>query len=561
MNFGSSHLNETHPSRRRIERPDVSRRVRFRAVSLLLAIAVVAGISGPLPAQQGSDDSQEAKPLTVERIFDSKEFTPQPLGKFRWLKGRAAYTILERADKDEDKDKKDDETVKQGDESDDDARDGRGGGRSIVRYDAASGQREVLVQARLLIPTGESSPLTVDDYAWSDDGSQLLIFTAAKRVWRQRTRGDYWVLDLSGRELQKLGGDAPPSTTMFAKFSPDGRQVAYVQQNNIYVENLRDHRITQLTRDGSNNVINGTFDWVYEEELSLRDGFRWSPDGRSIAYWQLDSTGVREIYLLNHTDSVYPQLTTIKYPKVGEQNSASRLGVVSATGGPTRWLTVPGDPRNHYIARIDWAKNSRELVVQQLNRLQNTNRVMLADAVTGEVKTILTEQDDAWLDVYGRLHWLDDGERFLWLSERDGWRHGYTVSRSGEEVQLITPGEFDIIARSGGTAPVGAVDQASGWFYFYASPENPTQRYLYRARLGGSAPLRVTPADQPGTHTYQFSDDARWAIHTYSSFDTPPVTSLVSLPDHRAARVLTDNSKLREKLAQIDRRPADISGT
>jgi len=544
-----------HPMKMHLMRnlPYDRRSLRLALARLTSALVIIATSVCPLAA----DEPEEDKPLTVERIFDSREFRSESLGPLRWLKDQAAYAVLERSEKD-DKDEKDSDEEKKNenkddgknDDKDDDASD-RSGRLGIVRYDAKSGDRKVLVPLRLLIPSGESLPLSIDSYSFSDDKSKLLIFTNSKRVWRQRTRGDYWVLDISGRELRKLGGDAAPSTMMFAKFSPDGRHVAYVREKNIYVEHLSDRRITQLTDDGSDIIINGTFDWVYEEELGLRDGIRWSPDSRRVAYWQLNTKGVREIYLINHTDSVYPRLKPIKYPKVGERNSASRVGVVNARGGKTLWLDVPGDPRNHYIARMDWAENTKEIEIQQLNRLQNTNLVMLADAGSGKLRTILTERDDAWVDIYGNLRWIDDGKRFLWLSDRDGWRHVYVVSRSGEEVRLVTPGDFDVTS-------ISAVDEAGGWLYYMASPDNPSQRYLYRVRLDGSDLQRVTPADQSGTHSYRFSDDAHWAIHSYSTFDTPPVTQLVRLPEHKTVRVLADNSELREELSKIKRQPTEF---
>src|SRR5262249_55641624 len=155
-------------------------------------------------------------------------------------------------------------------------------------------------------------------------------------------------------KLRKLGGRAAkPSTLMFAKFSPDATRVGYVRENNLYVESLGSGRITQLTRDGSRTIINGTFDWVYEEELDDRDGWRWSPDGRTIAFWQLDADSVRSFDLIDNTDSLYSYRVPVQYPKAGESNSAARIGVVPAIGGVVRWLRIPGDPRNNYLARME----------------------------------------------------------------------------------------------------------------------------------------------------------------------------------------------------------------
>ena len=191
------------------------------------------------------------------------------------------------------------------------------------------------VSAETLTPAGANAPLLIEEFAMTGDEQKLLIFTNSERVWRSNTRGDYWVLDLKGGSLRKLGGaDAKPSSLMFAKFSPDGQRAGYVRENNVYVENLfGDNKITKLTTDGSRYIVNGTFDWVYEEELFCRDGFRWSPDSKQIAYWQLNSEGVKEMQLINNTSALYPAVTSFPYPKAGETNSAARVGVVDANGG------------------------------------------------------------------------------------------------------------------------------------------------------------------------------------------------------------------------------------
>jgi dipeptidyl-peptidase-4 len=329
--------------------------------------------------------------------------------------------------------------------------------------------------------------------------------------------------------------------------------VGYVRENNLYIEDLVGSRTIQLTRDGSRRIINGTFDWVYEEELDLRDGWRWSPDSRSIAYWQLDTEGVPDYYLINNTDSLYPQITTIQYPVAGQTNSAARVGVVGVTGGATQWLQVPGDPRNNYIARMDWAGNSNEIALLHLNRRQNVLSVMIGNARSGQVGTILIEKDDAWVDIDNDdLHWLGAGKSFLWLSERDGWRHVYAASRDGGNPQLITNGAFDVVSIAG-------VDEKGGWLYFIASPDNATQRYLYRTELNGKGRAeRLSPAAQPGTHSYAIAPNAAWAFHTYSTFNSPPAVELVHLPEHQTIRPLAPNAAATAKVKELDIKPAEF---
>jgi len=482
---------------------------------LVLSSAVC--LATPLSAQ-----SQDASLLTLERIYASAEFRGGFFGPASWLADGSGYVTVEPSAQ-------------------------LRGGRDIVRYDPDTGDREIVVPAQRLVPAGASRPLRMSGYEWSADGKKLLVFTNAQRVWRAATRGDYWVLDLETWKLRQLGADFDEARLMFAKFSPDASRVGYVYYNNIYVEDLASGTITQLTRDGGEKLINGTSDWVYEEEFFLRDCFIWSPDGEDIGYWQFDSEGVPEFYLINNTDSIYPTITTIPYPKAGTTNSAVRVGVVNASGGDTRWIEIEGDPRDNYIPRMEWAANSDELVIQQMNRLQNTNRLMLADAETGAVRTILTETDNAWLDVVEDLEWLDGGRRFTWVSERDGWRHLYIGSRSGGDLGLATPGEFDVVN-------VLHIDEDGGWVYYIASPQDPTQRYLYRQRLNGRGrPERLSPADQPGTHSYQVSADGRWAFHTYSRFGVPSIMQLVRLPGHEVVRTLIENADLRARVEALKR--------
>ncbi|MCI0461467.1 MAG: S9 family peptidase [Gemmataceae bacterium] len=513
------------------------------ALLACLALVPLAPAQGP-PAGEKRPDL-----LTVDRIFASADFRPESYGPVRWLRKHRGYTLKEPSEQ-------------------------RKGSRDIVRIDPDSGRREVVVSAVNLVPPGEESPLAIDDYQWSADESLVLISTNSKRVWRKHSRGDYWVFDVGSRELRKLGGGAPPATLMNAHFSPDSRKVAYVRDRDIYVEDLATRKVRRLTKAESPHVLNGAFDWVYEEEFSLYDGFRWSPDSSAIAFWQLDPRGVDDYLLVNQTDGLYQQLTRFKYPKAGRPNSACRVGVVLAklsepwpgknpaldprltgvsllgTHGGV-WLNVPGGPRDHYIARMDWAADSKTVVLQQLNRLQNTNQVILGNANSGQVQTSLVEQDKAWVDVHDHLHWLDSGKKFTWLSERDGWRRAYVVARDGKQVKAITPPGIDVI-------DVAHVDDKNGWLYYYASPADATRKYLHRVRLDGGSPQRVTPEGAKGTHEYDISPDGRWAIHTFSTFDTPPVVQLVSLPDHKTVRPLAENKKLHAAVKALKGRPVEF---
>lgn len=488
----------------------------LRRLAVRIAVAVMVSLLASLP-MSAEDRAADPSLLTVERLFVKKEFDTETLPEQRWSKRAAvAFTLDKPAE---------------------------GEGKDLVRNDLATGAKEILVPASAFVPKGSNAPLKVEGFEFSPDESRLLIYTNSQRVWRQNTRGDYWVLDIASKELSKLGGEAPASTLMFAKFSPDGARVAYVRENNLYVQDVQSLAITPLTTDGSKTLINGTADWVNEEELSLRDCFRWSPDGQQVLFWQFDTTGVPEFHMVDNAAGNTPRVTTFAYPKVGEKNSSTRLGVAKTTGREVTWLDLPGDPREHYLPHAEWTPDGQQILVQQFNRLQTELKVWLCSPAGGEPKLVMTETDAAWLENENPVRWLDGGKSFLWLSERTGWRQAYRASLDGTVVP-ITRGEFDVIE-------FRSLDETGGWLYFSASPDNATQQYLYRTKLDGSSTERVSPAAQAGSHRYDISPDSQWAIHSWSTFTMPPVVSLIRLADHSVVRTLTENKALREKLAAL----------
>lgn len=325
--------------------------------------------------------------------------------------------------------------------------------------------------------------------------------------------------------------------------SPDGRSVLVSEQGNLYVRDLNSDRKIRLTNSPADGSVSN-------------DRAVWSPDGKWVAFVQADESEVRLRPILVPGDPTYPQVQEVRFARVGGTIPTLRIGVVDAGGRETRWVAVPIPAEGYYLGQVEWAGNSQELVIEKLTRFRDEREFLLADVGSGALRRIYHESDPAWVDAsYGTnagLTWLRDGQAFLILSEKDGWRHAYVYSRDGQELARLTPGAYDIIERA-------VVDEPGGWFYFYASPDNATQKYLYRVRLDARAePERVTPADQPGTHDYGFSPDAKWAFHTYSTFDTPPVTELVQLPEHRVVRVLEDNQELRAKMKALIARPTEF---
>lgn len=420
----------------------------------------------------------------------------------------------------------------------------------IVQYTLPEQTRTVIATTAMLTPAGKTEPLRLRSIRPSADNRKVLIYTNSVRVWRADTRGDYWVLDLDKKTLVQLGPKLPVSSLMFAKFSPDGSKVAFVSKHNLYVQTLADNKVTQLTKDGTDKIINGTFDWAYEEEFSCRDGFRWSPDGNNIAYWQIDASNVKYFLMINNTDSIYSFTVPVEYPKVGETPSACKIGIVSAKGGATRWMNVPGDNRQHYIPRMDWAANSSEIILQQLDRKQQVNKIFLCNTTTGTAKSIWEEKDAAWVDVQmdadQSWDWIEGGAAFLWLTEKDGWRHYYRISRDGKQEKLITAGAYDVI-------DPGMIDEKNKAIYFLASPDNATEKYLYKVNLDGSGKAeRLSPANTQGTYGYTFAPSGRFAQQRFSNVNTRPQSDWVTLPDCKPIKARVEAPKTEASSPKVE---------
>jgi dipeptidyl-peptidase-4 len=485
--------------------------VRYSArVAVAVLTAGLVSVSGPSAAA----GQQE---LTVERIYGSGDFSGQSMS-VRWMPDGRHWSTIERDS---------------------------AGHSELWQVDALTGQREKLVSAAELIKQGSDEPLRIESYAFSVDGRRLLIFAESQQVWRARTKGRYYVFDYPTRRLFPVSN--AEGWQMFAKFSPDGRQVAFVRDNDIYVADLASGEEQRLTFDGSETIINGTTDWVYEEELGLRDAFRWSPDGSKLAYWRFDQSPIRTYWLVDAMP-LYPELNGVRYPKAGEANSTVRVGAVELASGATTWFDI-GSDEDIYIARMEWAASSDEVVIQRLNRHQSQLDLLLGDANTGQTSLLFSERDEAWINVNNDLHWIDGGQGFTWTSDRDGFSHVYLYDRSGRMVRQLTRGNWDVTAFHG-------VHEAEDRIFFTAASESPITRTVYSASLDGGDMTRL--AGGRGTHSARFSPDFAFFTDTYSSIGTPPVTRLRRVADGSEVRVLEDNAELAGKLEGLDLREPEF---
>ena len=402
---------------------------------------------------------------------------------------------------------------------------------------------------QLILSSSEVGDIKIESFLFSQNKNKILLFTKSVKVWRYNTKGDYWVYDFKTKQGNKIGKSMPDSSLMFAKFSPNEKFVAFVSKEksdknirnsstsvNIYIENLEDNSIKKLTSsNGTEKLINGTFDWVYEEEFGCRDGFIFNESGNKIAFWQIDANQVRDFYMINNTDSIYSYTIPVEYPKVGEDLTPAKIGVINLDNGEIQWMNIPGESHKYYLPRMTWIPGRDELMVQQLNRKQNHSRIFVANSDTGESKLLMEEKDDAWVDL--RSSWpyqvqagwkfINSGKEFLYTTEKDGWSHIYRFNIKKQTEYLVTKGNYDVVK------PL-AYDEKSDEVYFIASPNQPTERYLYKTSAKGKGNLkRITPEILEGSHNYQISTKAKYAFHSFSNYYTRPMQAVVSLPDHR----------------------------
>ncbi len=492
--------------------------IRRQVVYSLITFFIITGAMAQLASGPGL--------LTIDQIYASSEFRGDYFSPFQWVENGDAYARVEYDEE---------------------------GRQQLVKYRSDSGESAVVATSEELTPAGSSSAISVENFSFSSDESKLLLFTNSARVWRSNTKGDYWVLDLASKKLKQIGADLPASSLMFAKFSADNSSVAYVSDFNLYVEDATSGEVSQLTSDGDGDIINGTFDWAYEEEFGNRDGFRWSPGGGQIAFWQLDASSIGTFYMINNTDSIYSRPIPIQYPKVGEDPSACKVGLVNTGSGEISWIPLEGSQVQNYIPAMQWI-DANSLLIQQLNRHQNNLIVWHYDVTTQALRKVYEEKEDTWVDInymdpssnsWGKndLRLVDDGKYFLRMTEGDGWRHLYKVEISSGEKTLLTPGDYDV-------ASMAAVTDKHA--YFHASPDNSTQRYLYRVDLRGRGKLeKITPDDSQGMNLYNCAPNGEYAVHRFSSVLEPETVSMVSLPDHKTQQVFLDNEDLKGKLAAL----------
>ncbi len=478
--------------------------------------------------------AQQAEPprLTLETIHASQTFAGERFQSGRWADEGRVVRYIRPED----------------------------GATHLVSYNLETDAQTRLIDGTTLFAEDVGRLIQIEDYAYSEDGTKLLLYTDSERVWRSNTKGFYYVYDLPTRRLTPVS-DRARGFQMFAKLNPQGTRVAFVRDRNLFLVDLGTMEETPLTTDGADGtIINGTTDWVYEEEFRLRDGWQWSPDGRHIAFLKLDESNTRD-FAMADLRGQYPDLVRFRYPKAGEDNSEIQVGVIDvATQAVTFFDTDTwneGGERYEYIPRFGWTPaldGGHRVWMFRMDRDQNDLDFLYADPASGAVAPILDEHEDTWIDLrMDKLTFLDDGEHFVWRSERDGYSHLYLYTNTGQLISQITDGAWDVTDFHG-------LDEEAGVAYVTATIESPLERHLYAVSFSPAAtgsdggdetatPVRITR--QPGTHSVDVSRDLRYYIDQYSNVTTPGVVTLHRI-DGTPVKTLEENEALIRTVASLD---------
>lgn len=434
------------------------------------------------PLSGAAQAAEERRSLTLESIFSGTEFSNESVDDVQWSEDGARFTFVER-DRDS-------------------------GLLELHEHDVASGRVRVLVAGAGLVIDGE--PIEPGGYQWANDRRYILVSGPVTRTWDNVLESPWFVYESGEKVLRPL---AEGKALRNVRISPDGQRVGYVLDNDLYVAELDSGTSRAVTTDGGPDVFNGIYDYG-STEFGFTDAWHWSPDGSRIAFWRLDATDVKIFYIVDELGK-YNQVHRLKYPNAGERHAVNRIGVYHLASGRTVWIRTDHDP-DDYIPRIDWTPSAETLAIQRLTRDHRQLDLLFADTATGETRTVVTDRDPAWIDIGTDLMFLEQRDRFVWTSEKSGYRHAYLYDYAGREKQL-TSGDWEI------TSLIG-IDEAGGWLYFHAKKDSFIDQHVYRVRLAGSDVEKVTGS--PGWYEWRLAPDGKHVVQTWSDAATPPVTAL-----------------------------------
>lgn len=445
----------------------------------------------------------QKKPIELKEIWASRVFSPEMAFGIQPLSDANHYAVIDK--------------------------------EALNTYDFQSGQLvRSIVKLNELRVDGAEKPLEFRSYELSTDETKILFPTETEPIYRHSTRSYYYIYDIAKKTLIPLSANGKQQ---LATFSPDGTMIAFARDNNIFVKVLASGEEKQITFDGKQNeIINGSTDWVYEEEFSFTKAFFWSGDSKKIAYYRFDESNVKEFQMTYYND-LYPEQYRYKYPKAGEQNSEISIKIWNVFSNETINVDL-GNKKDIYIPRIAWTQDANLLSVQRLNRHQNHFELLLANASNGKSKVLYEETNKYYVDITDDLTFLPDGKHFVISSEKDGFNHLYLYDLTGKIVRQLTTGNYDITKFYG-------YDKKNKKIYYQSSEISPLERHVFTTDLKGKKKQLTT---RSGHNNATFSSGFNYFINVHSSIITPPFIT-VNSNNGTEIRILKDNSKLKETLS------------
>ncbi len=445
------------------------------------------------------------KQITVEDFTTKNTFPQKTVRGINWMKDGKFYSTLEN--------------------------------NKVVKYNITTGQPvATLVDGSTLNPK-----IDIQDYSFSGDEKKLLLTTDFQNIYRRSFTANYFIYDLASKSVKPLSANGKQS---YAAFSADGSKVAFVRENNLFYVTLSDMKEVQVTDDGKfNHIINGTTDWVYEEEFSFIDGFYWSPDGKKLAYYRFDESAVREYNLQRWGKTLYPTDYRFKYPKAGEANSTVEIWIYNLDSKQKVKADI-GTEKDIYIPRVKWTADANLLSIRKLNRLQNNLDILHINASTGASNVVLNEKSETFIDLEftDDLIYLADGKQFIYTTERDGYKHLYLYGVDGKLVKQITQGSFEVSQLIG-------LDEKTKTLYYTSTEVSPLERHFYSITLSGK---KTKLSQAAGIHTINMSGDFQFYIDYHTSAAHPTVVSLFKTKGNALQKVLEDNGTLAKLLDDYD---------